>query len=456
MDNPEYTIELRQDTAEKWTEADPVLHPGEPGVALDIQRFKIGDGESRWSDLPFFINEEQIDVIEGPPGPSGPTGSTGATGSTGPQGVKGDTGDTGPTGETGPTGPQGIQGVKGDTGDTGPVGPTGATGAAGAAGAAGTPGTVWRNGSGVPSNSLGVDGDYYLRTSNGDVYQRSSGTYSVVGNIFGPTGATGATGATGPTGATGATGATGQAEAWSGGSADPTSGTGAVGDWYLNTTSGDVFEKTGSTTWTLRGNIKGPTGATGATGSAGPAGPGSLELVYRYTVTGSDKASIDTGVDTPQAGTNDWSNGDLLEIRASMRTNEAGITSAMSMIFNNDTTAVYERHGIADFANSAPSVFQGFGQTFMHQYCVGNSGLHSQNFGTLKMDIQDYLSSAKFKSVLAQNATMDDVMANVIYRTEAYLYCSTSPLSRMKFTPVSPATAFKVGSQVLIYKRRAS
>ncbi len=37
-------------------------------------------------------------------------------------------------------------------------------------------------------------------------------------------------------------------------------------------------------------------------------------LVYRYTVTGSDKASIDTGVDTADAGSNDWTNGDLLEI----------------------------------------------------------------------------------------------------------------------------------------------
>lgn len=52
-------------------------------------------------------------------------------------------------------------------------------------------GAVWRSGSGVPSNGTGVDGDYYLRTSNGDVYLRSSGTYSVVANLTGPTGAPG-------------------------------------------------------------------------------------------------------------------------------------------------------------------------------------------------------------------------------------------------------------------------
>lgn len=52
-------------------------------------------------------------------------------------------------------------------------------------------GSTWRNGSGAPSDGTGADGDYYLRTSNGDVYKRAAGTYSVIGNIKGPAGATG-------------------------------------------------------------------------------------------------------------------------------------------------------------------------------------------------------------------------------------------------------------------------
>lgn len=56
------------------------------------------------------------------------------------------------------------------------------------AGTPGLPGSVWRSGSGVPSDSLGSNGDYYLRTSNGDVYYKSSSTYSVIGNIKGPSG----------------------------------------------------------------------------------------------------------------------------------------------------------------------------------------------------------------------------------------------------------------------------
>lgn len=86
---------------------------------------------------------------------------------------------------------------------TGPTGATGAAGATGSTGAAGTPGATIRSGSGVPSNGLGIDGDYYLRTSNSDFYFKSSGTYSVVDNFTGATGATGSTGATGAAGANG-------------------------------------------------------------------------------------------------------------------------------------------------------------------------------------------------------------------------------------------------------------
>lgn len=76
-----------------------------------------------------------------------------------------------------------VTNIKGPTGATGAAGAAGSTGATGAAGAAGS---VWRNGSGVPSNGTGVNGDYYLDTATGDVYLRSAGTYSVVANIKGP------------------------------------------------------------------------------------------------------------------------------------------------------------------------------------------------------------------------------------------------------------------------------
>lgn len=55
------------------------------------------------------------------------------------------------------------------------------------------------------------------------------------------------------------------------GTAAPATGTGGIGDWYLNTTNWDMYEKTATSVWTLRGNIKGATGSTGAQGATGPA-----------------------------------------------------------------------------------------------------------------------------------------------------------------------------------------
>jgi hypothetical protein len=81
-----------------------------------------------------------------------------------------------------PTGPRGA------TGATGPTGPAGATGATG------TPGSVIREGAGVPSNGLGINGDYYINTLTGDLYYKAADVYTVVANLVGPAGATGAAG----------------------------------------------------------------------------------------------------------------------------------------------------------------------------------------------------------------------------------------------------------------------
>lgn len=80
---------------------------------------------------------------------------------------------------------------------------TGPAGSAGAPGSNGTNGSAWRNGSAVPDNAVGADGDYYLRTATGDVYQRTSGAYLIVANIKGATGASGANGTNGTNGANG-------------------------------------------------------------------------------------------------------------------------------------------------------------------------------------------------------------------------------------------------------------
>jgi hypothetical protein len=59
-------------------------------------------------------------------------------------------------------------------------------------------GSSWLTGTGVPDPSLGVDGDLYLNDSNGDVYQKISGSWHLVANIEGPQGPAGPSGPTIP------------------------------------------------------------------------------------------------------------------------------------------------------------------------------------------------------------------------------------------------------------------
>ena len=87
-------------------------------------------------------------------------------------------------------------------------------------------------------------------------------------------------GNTGPQGPIGATGAPGSK--WYSLASAPPGGLGVVGDFYLNSINGDVYEKTGVAAWTLIDNLTGPTGPAGPPGPAGPAGSGG-DLTYVHT-----------------------------------------------------------------------------------------------------------------------------------------------------------------------------
>ncbi len=101
----------------------------------------------------------------------------------------------------------------------------------------GADGATWHSGEGVPGGGLGVDGDYYLDTLNGDVYLKDT-TWSVIANTTGPQGDQGDPGTV-----------------WYNGEGAPDAGLGVDGDYYLNTTNGDVYLK--DTTWSVVANING-------------------------------------------------------------------------------------------------------------------------------------------------------------------------------------------------------
>lgn len=142
-------------------------------------------------------------------------------------------------------------------------------GAPGPAGPAGV-GSLWRQGAGAPAAELGGLGDFYLRTSNGDIYgpKTSGGWGSVIFNIAqGQQGPAGATGAQGPAGAAGTDGKTLRS-----GAGAPGAGVGVDGDFYIDTVATVIYGPKAAGAWPAGVSLIGPTGPAGATGPAGPTG----------------------------------------------------------------------------------------------------------------------------------------------------------------------------------------
>ncbi len=187
---------------------------------------------------------------------------------------------------------------------------------------------------------------------------------------------------------------------------------------------------------------------------AGGGTVGVSQLVYRYTVTGSDKSSIDTGVDTPDAGTNDWTNGDLLEVFLTSRTDEAGLVrSSVDFIVNNDTTAsAYE---LAYLDNVGTSVSGGGGtSTRWTVNCAAGNSAASNQVGNAAITFPNYAGTTFAKQGTGLFGVSDTSSRQMDY--EVWTWKNTAAISRLKVTPNTGGTKFKVGTQLLVYKRLAS
>ncbi|HBL23904.1 MAG TPA: hypothetical protein DDZ40_07270 [Deltaproteobacteria bacterium] len=225
-------IQFRRDNAADWTAENPILAEGEIGAELDTDLFKIGNGTTAWNALPYAQRG-----LKGDKGDKGDTGATGADstvpGSKGDKGDKGDQGDIGFTGNTGGRGADGytpikgidyLDGAPGLPGDDGADGRTVLNGVGSPAsdlgltgdfyldtavtriygpkngtdwgtgvsliGLTGTDGKTVLNGSGAPGAGFGVNGDFYIDTSNSDIYgPKTGGAWGSQTSLVGPTGA---------------------------------------------------------------------------------------------------------------------------------------------------------------------------------------------------------------------------------------------------------------------------
>jgi hypothetical protein len=141
----------------------------------------------------------------------------------------------------GPAGPEGPQGTQGQEGPQGPVGP------------AGEDGSRIFSGSGAPDAGTGSIGDYYLDTITGELYgpKDNSGWGSPAIVLMGEDGQDGADGEDG-------------SQIYSGTGA-PDASLGAEGDYYLDTSSYELYGPKTASGWGSPLNLKGADGNANVT-----------------------------------------------------------------------------------------------------------------------------------------------------------------------------------------------
>ena len=220
-------------------------------------------GDVSWTNLVSLVS------LTGPAGQDGTNGLDGSNGSDGREvllQVSGGYIQWQYSGDMSWTNLVALADLKGEKGDDGYTPIKGVDYFDGNNGLDGAAGSRWYEDSGVPSDIVGIEHDFYLDITNGDVYEKGVATWgSSIGNIRGLQGIPGNDGTDGTDGADGLNGEDGNT--WYSGSGVPSDGLGVNGDFYLNTATYDVYVKAGGTWGSPALNIKGAKGDTGDVGS---------------------------------------------------------------------------------------------------------------------------------------------------------------------------------------------
>ena len=58
------TIRLRRDTSDNWSRVNPKLALGEPGIEIDTQKMKVGNGTDLWNILPYMESGLTLEQIQ--------------------------------------------------------------------------------------------------------------------------------------------------------------------------------------------------------------------------------------------------------------------------------------------------------------------------------------------------------------------------------------------------------
>jgi hypothetical protein len=180
---------------------------------------------------------------------------------------------------------------------------------------------------------------------------------------------------------------------------------------------------------------------------------GVSSLIYRYTISGVDKVSIDTTSDASQAGSNDWTNGDVLEVFMLMRTDEAVAQSRINLVINNDATAIYDDSFVRDL-NATVSGNTGVGLTGSPLQAAGASQTASY-YSAISVRFPAYMGTSAFKVGEVLIGTPDSTAANSVVWAFSIAYRQAVAISRLAISPNTGGAKLKIGSSLAVYKRTA-
>ena len=58
-------IQLRRDTSANWATINPILADGEPGLEIDTNKIKYGDGTHGWVSLSYSGSSDPTRLVNG-------------------------------------------------------------------------------------------------------------------------------------------------------------------------------------------------------------------------------------------------------------------------------------------------------------------------------------------------------------------------------------------------------
>lgn len=180
---------------------------------------------------------------------------------------------------------------------------------------------------------------------------------------------------------------------------------------------------------------------------------GGLELVYRYTVAGSDKSGIDTGSDTADAGSGVWTAGDVLEVWLVHKTDTNAETDTVDVTVNNDTSSIYDRQVLSG-ANVTAAAAQVLAAANWNLGSKGSPSGGDSYAVTSKFAFPAYNNTNFWKTGEGSAMRADDTSASNASVVYALGYRSTTAISRIAVVPHTGGAKLKVGSMLVVYKRR--